>query len=538
MPDYSLLWGDTHDNVYQRANSPVTPEENLAFARSHLDFYAPAYYTAESSIVDGKDATANHGAAAPAAGGARRGAMHVEDWKPPERLDREWRELQDLTKQFNDPGAFVTFPGYEWQGNGTSGDHNVVYRAEGNPVFTVDTLTELYARLRGLDAIAIPHHTAYPRGARGKDWSVHDDELSPFAEVFSVHGCSETDEERPGLLNGKMGPARGGGTYEDALARGHHVGAIGSTDQVGTFPGRYGWGLMGCLAEDLSRESLWQAFKRRRVYGVTGDRMRLDFRVDDAMMGDIVSHRGPREVRASVVGSDAIDRIEVLRDGRVIHTYCHQGVWDVPRPGQRSRFKLRIEVGWGPYAQEIARPPKRWQGALTLPAGAAFLGWEPCWVRQGQERPTLRGREAAFTLISQQATPGHQPLGGYRNANVFEFEAAAGDELAVAINGLEAAGPVADFCRGSRVLWDEREALAMLEAHFGLSAASLPRPTFGHHLAYKAKLHRVIPEAGYSASLSLVDDSPVTQETHYRVRVEQRNGQRAWSSPIWVRPQA
>ncbi|MCK4374849.1 MAG: hypothetical protein KAX19_05945, partial [Candidatus Brocadiae bacterium] len=25
-------------------------------------------------------------------------------------------------------------------------------------------------------------------------------------------------------------------------------------------------------------------------------------------------------------------------------------------------------------------------------------------------------------------------------------------------------------------------------------------------------------------------------EVHYRVRVEQRNGQRAWSSPIWVAP--
>ena len=27
-------------------------------------------------------------------------------------------------------------------------------------------------------------------------------------------------------------------------------------------------------------------------------------------------------------------------------------------------------------------------------------------------------------------------------------------------------------------------------------------------------------------------------EVNYRVRVEQRNGQRAWSSPIWVAPPA
>ena len=28
----------------------------------------------------------------------------------------------------------------------------------------------------------------------------------------------------------------------------------------------------------------------------------------------------------------------------------------------------------------------------------------------------------------------------------------------------------------------------------------------------------------------------LSTETYYRVRVEQRNAQRAWSSPVWVRP--
>jgi len=524
---YRIFWGDTHDNVYQRRDCPVTPEQNMQFARSHLDFYAPAYYTAETALLESKDESGPKN---------RKGRVRLEGWKPPERLDKEWQELQELTRQFNEPGTFVTFPGYEWQGDGSGGDHNVVYRSEGNPVFTVNTLPELYALLRGRDAIAIPHHTAYQPGIRGKDWSVHDDELSPFVEVFSVHGSSETDEERPGLLNLLMGPARGGGTYEDALARGYHVGAICSTDQMGFFPGRHGWGLMACMAEELSRESLWRAFKQRHVYGVTGDHIRLEFRVNDAVMGDVATVKGDRKIHVSVVGSDAIDRIEVLRDGRVIHTYCHQGTWDVPPSGRRSRFKLRIEVGWGPRAAEVVRPPRHWAGTLALPSGAAFVGWEPCWIEGEQERPSLRNNTARFTLVSSQATVGNHPLGSCRNADVFEFEAAVEDNLSVAIAGLEAAGPVAEFCRASRVLWDEQECLDMLKKHFGLSKADLPRPTLGHNLAYKAKLHRAIPEAGYTASLTMIDDTPITRETYYRVRVEQRNGQRAWSSPIWVVP--
>jgi hypothetical protein len=53
-------------------------------------------------------------------------------------------------------------------------------------------------------------------------------------------------------------------------------------------------------------------------------------------------------------------------------------------------------------------------------------------------------------------------------------------------------------------------------------------------LANKAKLHRAMPEAAYAAALEWVDDEPLKRETHYRVRVEQRNGQRAWTSPIWI----
>ena len=95
--------------------------------------------------------------------------------------------VQDATRKNNEDGAFVTFPGYEWQGDASSGDHNVVYFAEGLPVYCVNTLTELYERLRQHKAIAIPHHTAYRVGLRGKDWSVHDDELSPFAEQHLWH---------------------------------------------------------------------------------------------------------------------------------------------------------------------------------------------------------------------------------------------------------------------------------------------------------------------------------------------------------------
>ena len=76
--------------------------------------------------------------------------------------------------------------------------------------------------------------------------------------------------------------------------------------------------------------------------------------------------------------------------------------------------------------------------------------------------------------------------------------------------------------------------LATIRDLVGLREEDLPRvdPNV-YHYAFKAKLHRVIPEAGYTAAMEFTDDEPLDGKAHYRVRVEQRNGQRAWSSPVW-----
>ncbi len=522
MESYRIFWGEAHDNVYATDPMLAPMDEMLRRAASHLDFYAAAYYTAWLPTFSQRaQSPADH----------QPHPLILEEWKSQERLDREWAEVQEAIANAYRPGRFVAFPGYEWQGDGSGGDHNVFSLREGLPIFRVDTLAELYERLRGHEAIAIPHHTAYRPGVRGRDWSVFDEELSPFAEIYSIHGCSETDEEWIGLRrNTIMGPGFGAGTYQAALDRGYHLGAICSTDNWGPMPGHYGHGTMACLAKELTRESLWEAFKARRVYGVTGDRIQLDFRINGAIMGETSEARGSREIFVAVEGCDALDRIEVLRNGRVIATHCHQGAWDLPPPGQRSRFKLRIEMGWGPRPIEISLSERVWRGELTVASGR-MLGSVPCWIWPGQSQPALSGEKATFEMRTSQQTVADP----HQNANVFEFEADPGAELFIRLNGLEEHGTVGQFARGSREMWFREECVRMLHEHRGVEPGSPQREDVYHHMAYKAKIHRPIPESGYTAKFSMVDDEPLDGEISYRVRVEQRNGQRAWSSPIWLR---
>lgn len=517
-----IFWGDTHHNFFVLEERDVDLDRICRAARSHLDFMTFAYYTPY------------HSPYRPERNPPGKRGFRLEAWKPAERIEREWVQVQLASRGHTEEGAFVVFPGYEWQGNSTSGDHNVVYRAEGPPVYRVDTLAELYACLRRHDAIAIPHHTAYRVGMRGKDWSVHDEELSPFAEIYSIHGCSETDEMALGLWrNLHMGPGVSGGTYQDALRRGLHLGAICSTDNFGQhlLTGSYGNGLMAALAPELTRQALWAAFKARRVYGVTGDRIELDFTVNGRPMGERIHAAGARRIRAAVRGLDALDRIELLRDERVIATHNHQGIWERPRPDSPGRFFLRLEVGWGPGADELEIGEHAWDGELRVDRGR-FLRATPCWTTHGQTPVRLADGVATFAMC----TPPYSGLTPWQNAIVFEFEADPSALLCLRLNGHAEGGPLAGFMAGSRLIWYRDECVARLHDLRGLTPDECERDDAYYHMAYKAKLHRTLPEAACSAILDLDDDEPLDREACYRVRVEQRNGQRAWSSPIWVAP--
>jgi hypothetical protein len=536
---YKIFWGDTHHNTYTTQRQDPSIAEILSFARTYLDFYSGAYYTPTAEDISLKrgpidvalpQMEGHISEQSPVPADAWKG-IRAERIKDPHTISRQWDEFQKATADHNSPGQFVTLPGYEWQGDGSWGDHNVIYKGEGLPVYSVMTLPELYDRLRAHDALAIPHHIGYHSGIRAPLWEYCDESISPFAEIYSIHGCSETDEEWIGLRhNSHMGPGVAGSTYQDALNSGLHLGAVCSTDNWSNMPGCWNQGLMACLATELTREDLWDAFRKRRVYGVTGDRIELGFTCNGEPVGSILEATPERNLQVIVRCQDAIDRIEILRNGRVIATYCHQGNWDLPSDGSTTRFKLRIEPGWGPRIGELPFLERKWSAEVSLSRGR-FVGWSPCWVTRGQEVPKLDGAKARFILSSSQTSVAAKSQG----ALVLEFESDPSAEVVVQLNGKTVKDRVHSLAQGSRILWYRDECLDLIQKMTGIVPKDLERqdPLF-YHYAFKAKLHRVIPEAGYSASFSITDTDELSDKTNYRVRVEQRNGQRAWSSPIWL----
>lgn len=530
-----LYWGETHHNTYQQEDQEPGMPDILQTASGHLDFYAAAYYMAsqhfqpfrEDLSWDAAGRTKGHPMEQLAAAAGPGQGLRYEAEKPLEQLQKEWAEVEAATREAYRPGAFVTFPGFEWQGDTCWGDHNVFYREEGNPILNVPTLPELYAALRGRDGLAIPHHTAYRPGVRAPRWKYFDENLSPFVEIYSIHGCSEYDGHPENLRsNSHMGPGVGGSTYADLLERGAHAGIIGGTDNWTDSPGRWGHGLMGCWAEDLTREGLWDAFRKRCVYGVTGDRIELMLTGNGEPMGSCQPAAEERHIAIRGRACDTVDRIEILKNNRVVHIENPQS--GTVRADGRGTYLFRIEMGWGPMAGEFPLPPKEWEGMLRILNGN-LRSWKPCWINTDQKPPVVEGDTARFRLVSHQADTPEDYQGGF----IFELEGESGTELELTLNGRTERFRLEKLAERSRVHAYEDEIEAILLSVTGREKPYWARINTPHIYAYKHRLHRLIPEAEYAFEVDWTDTAPLERETHYRARIFQRNGQMAWSSPIW-----
>ncbi len=254
-----------------------------------------------------------------------------------------WDEIRQLTRRFHQPGRFVTVLGYEWT-NWVHGHRHVLYFSDDGELYSsvdpaYDHPGELWQALRGRRALTIAHHSA--GGPISTDWSIAPDpELEPITEIVSVHGSSEALDS-PAVIHRPVP----GNFVRDALARGYRLGFLGSSDGHDGHPGlghlaSPTGGLAAILAEELTREAVYEALRARRVYATSGPRILLRVSFGGYRMGAEVpaSGRGeaPREQEivpgigrhtlvTRVIAPGALERIDVVRSGQVVESVACRG---------------------------------------------------------------------------------------------------------------------------------------------------------------------------------------------------------------------
>ena len=503
MKDYNLYWGDFHTHF----ENPVIGDSLLDDAKENIDFCSvlcyPFFWEKKLGLL-------------------------VETVGQREEFLEIWKELQELSRRHNQPGKFTTFPGYEWHGNRTYyGDHNVIYFDEDNPLDDTWDLPKLYEKMKERKTLVIPHHTGYLLHRRGKDWDFFNTELSPVMEMFSSHGSSEGCNTPYTLNNNKsMGPRTSGGTFQDALARGYLIGVIGSNDGAG-LPGRWGKGRAGVWAKECTRQAIWDAFRKRRTYAVTGDRIILDFNIEGTPMGSVTEAGSSVDISVSVTGSGAIDRIELLGNGNVVDTYCHSGRWE-KNTDKCERFKILSEVGWGPagkYGFSGDTGSQKWKCKLGVEKGNI----ERCFSVPGQKVNECRNDYCEWTL-----KPKGRDSDDSKQGVIFEIKGNVETKLSFNIEGEKIDTTVGALLSKSILLPLLKESKERVRRMFGLSEEMVGNPDIFYCNSRKIKIHRAIPESGYKVKHTFKKVQLNKGTNYFHVRVSQLNGQLAWSSPIWV----
>ncbi len=252
------------------------------------------------------------------------------DWQ---MAPEHWENLQEVSKEFYEPGRFVTIPGFEWTSR-TYGHRNVYYPEEGYPLFdskartisdTAPSPEDLWRELEKLDtdAVTIPHHPCVPFFPICMA-NFYNPRYDRLVEIYSVWGnsefCDDTYVHR-GCFEGL--------TVRKILNLGCKLGVIASSDSHDGHPGHscgqvlsyLGSGWMAVLAKELTREAIWEAMKKRRCYGTTGEPIVLDFALDDYMMGEEVKTDeidGSPSLKVKVEAPTLIERIQIVKDGAVV----------------------------------------------------------------------------------------------------------------------------------------------------------------------------------------------------------------------------
>ncbi len=426
---------------------------------------------------------------------------------------RRWPEVQQLSREYNRPGEFVTFPGYEWHSS-QFGDFCIISPGDELPMTRFNELKKLQQFAFDNGALLIPHHPAYLEGHRGAVPENWDPRVNKLLEIYSEHGNAESEEGSLDYIRHSMGGRHSPNTLQALLEYGHRVGVLASSDDHLGHPGAYGEGLAVILAPDLNRKTLFGSLDKRLCYGVTGDRIRVNFAVNGQAMGSELSYTDERRIAVEIEGWDTIEKVEILKNNRVIHREhpidSTPGVNPFARP-----VVVRLEYGWGPWASLGIPRICDWK-IDTKVQGGKITELMPGF----QSGPIAEDRRNRITG----STPGGFELTSY-TSRLDAFAEKATNLVAMRIEG----GP------------DTRITLNVTKPTSMTVSKTLAELLASNEVAFSGPfpdesliLHRPVPEVNSSCSFGITDTADGSRDDWYYVRVTQRNGQLAWSSPVWV----
>ncbi|MCA9121513.1 MAG: DUF3604 domain-containing protein [Planctomycetaceae bacterium] len=489
---FNLYWGDLHNhNAVGYATGSL--KRSIDVAREHLDFFA---FTGHASWHDMPKMPGDH---------------HMKWVNGFEVHSNHWPQTRRMIHEANTED-FVALLGYEWHSS-FFGDYCMIFPEDQPELFLPDHVEKLLDFAQANKCLAIPHHVGYKQGWRGANFDHYRAATSPVVEIFSEHGCTESDRAPFPMIRHSNGGRSTANTIVPQLNKGMRFGFVASSDNHRGFPGAYGEGVVGVWARELSRAGLFEAIQSRRTYAATGDRITLEVTLNGQPMGSDVAATSDREIDVRVEAQDSIAMIELVRSGRVIERHFPEDQRrDVKLPG---RAKCRIQYGWGPWAALDLGRTCRWDISVHLDKGR-FLQAVPCF-QSGPYEEEMRDR---LRVVS--------PRELHLQSFTSRVQCYAEDPTKAIVCEIDG-GPDSTLTLRLRQPIEQTVSARLAD----LIDDNLVTFT-GVFTSESYIVNRLVGPSEYGVRLRWSDQRQNADSDWYYVRVTQHNGQLAWSSPIWV----
>lgn len=412
--------------------------------------------------------------------------------------DETWKNVCEKVKEYHEPGKFITFLGYEWSGTTpVGGDYNIYYLNDDQPIhrsyhWQIDMnkrdgsernpLSELWKEFRGRDDVmGIPHV-----GGRYGNLDYYDKDFVHLLEIHSHHGTFEwffEDALKKGLKLGIVAASddhtcRPGLSYP---TRGSSRGGFVSFDVIGGYTGVY--------TKELTRESIWNALKRRNCYATTGDRTILQVKCEDHIMGDEFSINKPPVINVKAMCSDIISEIEIRRGLETVYSYYET------LPIKKDTIKIQ----WSGVRVRSRSKKANWDGKLIVQGGRI----------KKAEQFAFNQPDEGITLISNQIVEWKSKTSGDIDGMELELEYDKDTKI------MFCSEPVTFTFRVDELL-----------------AGKLVKPAGGVNMKVEAELAR--QESQKELNITFEDKDIKEGLNPYWVKVVQKNGHMAWSSPMYI----
>ncbi len=289
----NIYWGDLHhhtvfsNDVIERERMELSPDETFWYARQRggLDFVGVSDHHQPWDIERNKIGKEN------------------------------WERTAEFADKHTVEGRFLAFAGFEFRG--PRGDTVLVFRNA--PAYSGIDRAEwkdirgAWQGLEGKDYISIPHYHNPGSLPKGQWWDNIDSGVETTIEIFSCHGSYERPdvlEQNPAMIKS----TRFDRTAQFFLGTGRKYGLVCNSDSHKGHPGING--ITAVFAKSLDKDSIFEAYRKRHVYGTTNARIRLVFTGNGKLMGSVVPNTNEKAFLIDVVGENRLKKVDLFRNGK------------------------------------------------------------------------------------------------------------------------------------------------------------------------------------------------------------------------------